>query len=194
MSAFKSILMVTALALTVPVLSTCAEASTQNEKRAGIQKMEDETLARLYAVRPDTRSEIQNAVGYAVFSSGSLAIIYVSGGYGHGVAHDNRTGHNIYMEEATGGVGLGIGVKDARTIFVFHDAGAFRDFIETGLDLSGNADAAAKQGAKGGAYAGSADVLKGVRVYQLTDTGLLAQAMLQGTKYWVDSDLTETNQ
>jgi len=170
-----------------------AYAATPQEERAAVHKMEDNTLARLYAARPDTRQEIQNAVGYAVFSSGSLAVIWVSAGYGHGVAHDNRTGQETYMESATAGVGLGLGAKDYNTVFVFHDAKAFHDFITTGLDMSGNADASAKSGTKGGGASGSADILNGVRIYQLTDTGLLAQAMLQGTKYWRDSDLNGTS-
>jgi lipid-binding SYLF domain-containing protein len=90
---------------------------------------------------------------------------------------------------ATAGVGLGIGAKDYNTVFVFHDAQAFKDFTTTGLDLSAHADAAAKVGEKGDAATGAADVLPGVRIYQMTDNGLMAQAMVQGTKYWADDDL-----
>lgn len=172
---------------TFPAFS--AVPSTFAEQRAGIQKMEDETLARLYKERPETVKEIEEAVGYAVFSSGSLALVWVSGGYGHGVAHDNRSNKDIYMHMASAGVGLGLGAKDYNTVFVFHDASAFYDFTTTGLDLTGTADAAAKVGEKGDAIGGAADVLPGVRIYQLTDSGLMAQAMLQGTKYWRDEEL-----
>jgi hypothetical protein len=44
---------------------------------------------------------------------------------------------------------------------------------------------------KGDAVSGAADVLPGVRIYQITDTGLMAQAMLQGTKYWRDDELNQ---
>jgi lipid-binding SYLF domain-containing protein len=183
----KTLLIVLSLLCLIPLAA--AQAASPDEQRAAVQQIRDQTLARLYRVNPDAEREIQSAVGYAVLSSGSIAIIYFTGGYGHGVAHDNRTGRDIYMEMATGGVGLGLGVKDYKTVFVFHDAAAFQDFIVNGLDMSGNTDAAAKQGLKGEAYSGSADVLKGVRVYQLTDDGLMAQAMLQGTKYWQDDAL-----
>lgn len=115
--------------------------------------------------------------------------MWVSGGYGHGVAHNNQTGEDIYMQMAKAGVGLGLGAKDVDTVFVFHDASSFRDFVTTGLDLSGSADASAKAGEKGDSIGGSANVLPGVRIYQLTDTGLMAQVMLQGTKYWRDTEL-----
>jgi lipid-binding SYLF domain-containing protein len=180
-------------ALCAMPLTTAKAASSPDEQRAAIQKMETETLTRLYKANPDTQKEIQNAVGYAVFSSGSLAVIWISGGYGHGIAHFNPTGKETYMQMATAGVGLGLGVKDYNTVFVFHDSKAFNDFTTTGLDLSAHADAAAKNGAKGDAISGAKDVLPGVNIYQLTDSGLMAQLMLQGTKYWRDDSLNTTS-
>lgn len=189
----KKILGLAALAVFVYVSPAMAVemGSSPEEQRVAIQKMEDETLARLYKERPDSAREIEEAVGYAVFSNGSLALIWVSGGYGHGIAHNNQTNKDIYMQMASAGVGLGIGAKDYNTVFVFHDPQSFTDFVNTGLDLTGHADAAAKVGEKGDAVGGSADVLPGVRIYQLTDTGVIAQAMLQGTKYWRDEDLNK---
>ena len=153
--------------------------------------MEDETLARLYKERPEAAGEINNAVGYAVFSSGSLALLWVSGGYGHGVAHNNADNSDIYMQMASAGVGLGLGAKDYNTVFIFYDEKALHDFVTTGLDLSGTADAAAKVGEKGEAVSEGANALSGMRIYQMTDAGLIAQAMLQGTKYWRDDSLNE---
>jgi lipid-binding SYLF domain-containing protein len=184
----KRFISLLALLVLIPLSARAADVSSQ---RDSILKMRDATLTRLYEVRPEARQDIQSAKGYAVFTSGSLALFYVGGGYGHGVAHDNSSGSDTYMQMAELGVGLGLGAKDARTIFVFHDAKAFHDFATTGLDLTGKADLAAKVGQKGAAYGGSADILPGVRVYQLTKTGLMAQAMVQGTKYWVDGDLNE---
>jgi lipid-binding SYLF domain-containing protein len=178
----------TLLIFTLP-LPAHAGQSTPDEQRAGIQKMAVETLDRLFKERPDTRREIQDAAGYAVFSSGSLALIWVSAGYGHGVAHNNQANTDTYMQMANAGVGLGIGAKDYNTVFVFHDAASLNDFINKGLDLTGTADAAAKVGEKGDAIGGAADILPGVRIYQLTDAGIMAQAMVQGTKYWKDDQL-----
>lgn len=187
----KALIATAITALALIVMPAAANAATPAQQRASIQEMEAETLNRLYEARPDTRDEIANAVGYAVFDSGALAIIWVSGGYGHGVAHDNRTGKDTYMQMATAGIGLGLGVKDYNTVFVFHDSDSFEDFITVGLDLSGNADLAAKLGAKGDAVSGSAGVLRGMNIYQLTEDGLLAQIMLQGTKFWPDDRLNE---
>jgi lipid-binding SYLF domain-containing protein len=183
-------LIMIAMAL-VYFLPVPAQASSTADQIAAINKMEADTLARLYKENPDTQRQIKDAVGYAVFSSGELAVLWLSGGYGHGVAHDNRDGKDTYMEMAKAGVGLGLGAKEFNTVFVFHEPKAFHDFIATGLDLSGTADVAAKQDQKGKSLSGGADVLPGVRVYQLTDSGLLAEGMIQGNKYWRDDALNK---
>ncbi|MCD8526104.1 MAG: hypothetical protein LRY76_02970 [Alphaproteobacteria bacterium] len=174
-------------------LSVQAE-DTAAEGIDAIHRMKADTLERLYSERPDTRREIEDAVGYAVFSSGELAIVWVSAGYGHGVAHNNLSGKDTYMQMAKAGVGLGIGAKDYDVIFVFHSVDSYEKFITTGLDLTATADAAVKAGEKGDAASGGLDVLPGVRIYQLTGTGLMAQAMLQGARFWLDDELNNAAQ
>ena len=183
----KILLALAASVCLIPVSASAADTPQQSIE--AIQKMEDATLERLYKEVPDTRREIADAVGYAVFSSGELAIIWISAGYGHGVAHNNRSGQDTYMQMAKAGVGLGLGAKDFDVVFVFHDMDSYEQFITTGLDLTATADAAVQVEEKGDSLGGGLDVLPGVRVYQLTDTGLMAQAMIQGTKFWKDDSL-----
>jgi lipid-binding SYLF domain-containing protein len=184
-----NVLLVTLALVTASPVASYASGSPA-QQRAAVDQMDSQTLARLYKLHPQAKTEIANSVGYAVFSSGSLAVIWVSGGYGHGVAHNFTRHTKTYMNMANAGIGLGLGAKSYNTVFIFRDPKIYNDFITTGLDLTGSADADAKEKSKGGAASGSADVLKGVKIYQLTDTGLLAQLMLQGTKYWPDHDLT----
>jgi lipid-binding SYLF domain-containing protein len=177
-------------ALLVALAPTPAPAASVGAQISAIHDMEDNALTRLYRESPATRDEIRQAVGYAVFSSGEIAVLWVSAGFGHGVAHDNTDGKETFMKMARAGVGVGLGAKDFNTIFVFNNREAYNSFVTTGLDLSGTADAAAKSGTSGAAVSGAANIMAGVRVYQLTNTGLLAQAMLQGTKYWRDDELS----
>ncbi|HRJ12492.1 MAG TPA: hypothetical protein PKW15_04535, partial [Alphaproteobacteria bacterium] len=139
------------IATIIALLPLTAFAATVAEQRASIHQMEVNTLAKLYEKQPTARQEVQSAVGYAVFTNGSLALLWVSGGYGHGVAHDNKTGENTFMQMASAGVGLGLGVKDYNTVFIFNNAKAFEDFKNNGLDMSAHADAAAKLEEKGDA-------------------------------------------
>lgn len=166
-----------------------AAAASPEEKRKEIRKMRSETLAKLYKVHPLARSDIQKAAGYAVFSNIGINLILFSAAGGSGVAHDNRTGKDIYMKMVSGGVGFGLGVKDFRGVFVFSTAKTFKQFVESGWAADAQADAAAKSGEKGGAVAGAITVAPGVDLYQLTETGLALQATIQGTKYYKDDEL-----
>ena len=171
------------------LLANPAVAGKNDDKRAKIQKTRAEVLERLYKEEPGTEKEIKQAEGYAVFSNIGVNIIFVSGGGGSGVVHDNKSGKDTYMSMGSAGVGLGLGIKDFRAVFVFHSRHALDSFINSGWDFSGQADAAAKSSDKGDEGSAAASALQGVSVYQLTEAGLALQATLQGTKYWVNDEL-----
>jgi lipid-binding SYLF domain-containing protein len=174
------------------MLPLSANAASREEQRASIQSTRADVLTQLYKVQPQAQKEIANSYGYAVFSNAGVTAFFLTAAYGYGVARINPAGPDTYMQMAAGGVGLGLGVKDFKAVFLFRDKAAYDNFVTQGVDFSGQADAAAKVGTKGGAVGGAADVLPGVRVYQLTHTGLALQATLQGTKYWKDADLNST--
>jgi lipid-binding SYLF domain-containing protein len=153
-------------------------------KRQKIIDMSETVLQRLYREKPSTRDEVKNAAGYAVFSNIGVNLVLFSAGGGQGVVHNNRTGENTYMNMGSAGLGIGLGVKDFRGVFVFHNRDAMDNFIEYGWDFSGQADVAAKSGDKGDEASLSATAVNGVSLYQLTEAGLALQATLQGTKYW----------
>ena len=164
-------------------------AETPAEQRAEIQKMRSTTLQRLYQVHPAARADVQKAAGYAVFSNVGINLILLSAAGGSGVAHDNRSGKDVYMKMVSGGFGIGLGVKDFRGVFVFSTTDKLNQFINSGWEASAQADAAAKSGDKGGAAAGAITVAPGVNLYQLTESGLALQATIQGTKYFKNDDL-----
>ena len=172
------------------LLAACVttQGSTPTEKRAAVQEMKNEVLNDLYALKESARAEVAAAPGYAVFSNANLNIIFASFGGGHGVVHNNTTNTDTYMKMGEVGVGLGLGAKDYRIVFVFHDTETMQDFIEQGWEFGGQADAAAKAGDKGAAVGGEA-ILDRVTVYQLTESGLALQATVKGSKYWRDDEL-----
>lgn len=178
-------------ALMIFCLPVAANAKSSEKKRAEIQKMAKETLAQLYREAPHTRSKIKNAKGYAVFKSGGANIIIASVGKGKGLLHDNRTGKNTYMKMASAGFGLGLGVKDFRTVFVFKTSKAMDQFFKQGWDFSAQADAAAVAGSDGAEGSAAGTVMPGTDIYQMTKNGLALQATLQGTKYYKDKKLNK---
>jgi len=178
-----------ATALVLVVAAAPARAETPAEKRAEIAKMRSETLARLYKLHPAAKGKIARAYGYAVFSNLGVNLIFLSAAGGSGVARDNKTGRDTYMKMVSGGIGLGLGVKDFRGVFVFSTRKAFTDFVDGGWEAGAHADAVAKAGQKGGAAEGALTVAPGVELYQITENGLALEATIQGTKYYKDDEL-----
>ena len=158
------------------------------EQRESILAMKNEALSELYRRKPDVKQQIASAPGYAVFSNANVNLVLASFGGGYGVARDNRSGEQTYMRMGEVGVGLGLGVKDFRLVFVFHDETAMRRFIDKGWSLGAQADAAAKAGDKGAAAGGEISV-DNMTIYQLTESGLALQATIKGTRFWKDDAL-----
>ena len=180
---------VTVMLAVAVMLSGCmAAGQTKEDKRRNVENMRKEVLTDLYKQYPGSANEIKNATGYAVFSSWNAAVIFVSAGQGFGVVVDNVSGAHTYMGMGSLGGGLGAGVKDYRAVYVFSKRYIMERFIEQGLNIGGNADAAAKANTQGAAVGGEL-VLDGIKIYQMTESGLTLQAMIQGTKFWKDADL-----
>ena len=172
------------------LLLGCAttKGKTPPDKRYATLDMKKNTLAELYRVRPQAKSQIAKAAGYAVFSDVNINVIFASFGGGYGVVKNNKTGKHTYMKMGEVGIGLGLGVKDFRAIFIFHDHHTMNKFIESGWEFGGHADAAAKASDKGAAVGGEI-LLDNITIYQLTESGLALQATIKGTKYWKDEAL-----
>ena len=165
------------------------KGDTYSEQRASIKTMERETLNDLFKLKPIARQELNDAVGYAVFSNTGFHLILLSTGSGWGVAHNNMTGEDTYMKMYTAGLGLGLGAKDFHGIFIFSTVDAFENFVNNGWQAGAQADAIAKSGEKGGSAESAIDIASGVKLYQITRNGLALQATIQGTKYWKDEYL-----
>ncbi len=178
--------------LALLILTSCTISGLNNgtpeERRQSIQSMREEVLAELYAIKPDTRAQLNNSAGFAVFSNANINLIFASFGGGIGVIHDNNSGADTFMRMGEIGVGIGAGVKDFRAVFVFHDVDTLERFLDVGIAVGGQADAAAKAGDLGIAVGGEA-VIDNISVYQLTQSGLALQAIVKGTYYWKDADL-----
>ncbi|GAA5216814.1 YSC84-related protein [Corallincola platygyrae] len=179
---------VLSMLIAVFLVGCSAKGSTPAEQRAEVQKMNQEVISAVYKQEPAAKKLMSTAAGYATFSNAQVNIIFVAGGGGYGMAKDNSTGKITYMEMGEGGVGLGLGAKDYRVLFVFHTKAALNSFIEDGWVFGGEADAAAKTKDKGGEASGGAK-FGDVTVYQLTEAGLAIQATAKGAKYWKSDEL-----
>lgn len=183
------ILTVTCIMMTL-IAGGCATTGsvTPPQKRQAILAMKNKTLSSLYQLKPDVKSQISRAPGYAVFSNANVNIVLASFGGGEGVVKNNSSGKYTYMKMGEVGVGVGLGAKDFRLVFVFHTNDTMDRFVESGWAFGAQADAAAKAEDKGAAVGGEITV-DNMTIYQLTETGLALQATVKGTKYWKDDEL-----
>lgn len=185
----KTLKLIIALSLSVLMFSGFWSSDNPDTLKKERQTDSKEILQLLYEYAPKSKKLLKSAYGYATFSNVGVNLILFSAEGGTGLAHNNKTGKNTYMNMGSGGVGFGLGVKDFRAIFIFENKKVFNDFVDSGWEANAQADAAAKAGKDGGALNAAITVAPGVKLYKLTQTGLAIQATIQGTKYWKDGDL-----
>ena len=169
------------------VCATTVTAGSPAEDRKEYLAMKSKTLSDLYKIKPDVKAQIAKAPGYAVFSNANINVIFASFGGGYGVVQPKGS-KPVYMHMGEVGIGFGLGVKDFRAVFVFHDKATMDKFINSGWEFGAQADAAAKASDKGAAVGGEV-VIDGITIYQLTESGLALQATVKGTKFWKNDKL-----
>ncbi len=155
-------------------------------KRAEIDKVAKEALARVLSENEKAKAAYEKAAGYAVFDNMRITFILTGGG-GAGVAVNKATGERTYMKMGTGGISIGIGAQKYQVIILFETAELLNKFITQGWKVESGANAAAGQ--KGANI--EAEFINGMAIYQITESGLIASADISGTKYSVDKKLNE---
>ena len=186
-----TLVLLAALIMTTSILTGCAspKGSSGMEKRSYVQSMRNDALTELYSLKPDTRSEIAAAPGYAVFEAVKTQFIITTTGNAYGVVHDNQTGADTYMSALGAGAGFGAGIKNFRAVVVFTNRTVMNDFVNKGWVFGASGTADAKSSTGGGSVSDSMAFGDGMKVYTFTDQGLMAGASLNGTKVWKDEKL-----
>jgi lipid-binding SYLF domain-containing protein len=181
------------IALTASLLlagaALAADTTRVEQQRQDIRKTGDQAMAELLQRRPELSEKIERAAGYGAFNSVGVQVAFFGGGGGSGVVVDKTTGREHFMRMAQVTAGIGLGVKDLRIVFIFHDVESMNKFVYSGWEFGGEAEAGAKSGDKGGAAAVNRLVDRGIEVFPLTQAGVSATATLGGTKYWKDGSL-----
>ena len=192
MSKLTTVLMMAfALVLFANVDAVAEEEMTSAElkdesKRVKIDEVAKETLDKLFAENAKAKSLYDESVGWAVFDNTKVAFGLSCGG-GNGVAVSKTSGKKAYMKMGTGGIGLGLGVNKYQVVFLFQDEQTLKNFIDKGWQ----ADAGATASAGKEAAEAKTNFTNGLAIYQLTEKGLMLNADIAGTKYWLNDNLNE---
>lgn len=150
------------------------KGSDVEEKKNNVRKQREEMLAEVYKAKPELRAKIESAAGYATFKNLNVNLLLLATANGYGMVVDNQTGKETFMRMASLGGGVGAGVKDVRVVFVFNDATVMKQFVDSGWQFGGTADAAAKYEDTG--IAGEATGKANVSVKQGVNAGVGGEA------------------
>jgi lipid-binding SYLF domain-containing protein len=165
---------------------TSAQRESMKDDLAGET---EQTLDRLYAVKPGARRAIESSAGYAVFTDFDARLLVVGTGRGRGIAVDNTDGGSAFMRMVEVTAGVGPGAKKFSLVLVFASRERFLDFVAHGWQAQTALTGAAKAGEVGGALEGAWAIAPGIEVYQLTDTGLAAELSVKAMKFYPDKGL-----
>ncbi len=162
---------------------------TAAEKRLFVDRMARETLDSVYEKHPAAQQKVENAEGYGVFSDFGYALVFGGSAHGYGIVVDNKTGSKTYMRMIEGSEGIGIGAKEYRSVFVFHDRETLDRFVTKGLEfgVEGTAAVAAGEDTDGAGAVGSLN--EGMEVHHITKKGFFVRAAAHAALYLPDKKL-----
>ncbi|QGZ61484.1 BPSL1445 family SYLF domain-containing lipoprotein [Paraburkholderia acidisoli] len=177
-----------AIALTGAALAGCtmtgrqAPDASENASRAqAIDAGVDGTLSRLYQTVPGSQDLVGKARGILVFPRVIQAGIGVGGEHGDGALRvaGNTAG---YYSTTSGSIGATLGVQSKSVVYLFMTQDALDKFrASNGWSAGGDASVAlVKIGANGSIDTTTAT--KPVEVFVLTNSGLIGDLSLGGTK------------
>ena len=164
--------------------TTTNESQTQvtaTSRRQVIDDRADATMLRLYQTVPDARELIDKARGVLIFPSVIQAGAGVGGQHGDGALR--VAGSSVgYYTTTSGSIGAQFGAQSKAIIILFMTQESLDNFVNSdGWSLGGDASVAlVKVGANGTVDTTTAP--KPVEVFVLTNSGLMGDLSLQGTK------------
>jgi lipid-binding SYLF domain-containing protein len=147
------------------------------------------TVNTITSQSKDALELFEKSYGYAVFDSRKASIL-ITTGKGIGVAVRKDNGARTYMHVASAGVNVGAGIQFYQGLFLFENKAAFDAFVNNGWQ----ADATAGATLGKTSLEAQAKFTNGMAYYQISDTGIMLDANLTGTKYWKSEELNKAAQ
>ena len=142
-----------------------------SEKAASIQLMHDQSLPMFVERHPEVRDEIARSYGYALISRDNFVPWIFGFGGGYGVAVENGTGKRTYLKDSHVNLNLGADFRDYRSLLIFRDATAFKNFLTGSWDCGVNAEVALTSRDRWFEDSAENTFLRGVTYYEFTDSG-----------------------
>jgi lipid-binding SYLF domain-containing protein len=181
--------LLTTAALFASLAAGNALAQTEKvKKQAEIRKATATSLEKFYKADPKLKEAVAKAPGYAVFTTYGISFL-IGGAGGKGLAHDNKTKQDTFMDMAQASAGLQAGIAESETLIIFKNAKAMQEFVDKGWEAGGGGAVQAGAAGKSVGAAGGANVIADASYYTLTKNGLQAGVAIAGTKFWKEKEL-----
>lgn len=177
----------TAVAVGKGVSGTAKEIAGTNDPAATRREIDagaESTLSKVISTSPGAKQLFERSYGYAVFDSRKASFLITTGS-GVGVAIRKSDGQKTYMHVASAGVNVGAGLQFYQGLFLFENQTAFNSFINKGWQ----ADATAGATLGKASVEAQAKFTNGMAYYQISETGVMLDADITGTKYWKSKEL-----
>ena len=117
--------------------TTPISKSDKEQQQDSVRDMANKTLAQLYTKHPAAKDAVTKAAGYAVFSDFGFKVWTLGGSRGKGVAVNNATKQETFMEMLEFQPGMGLGASKFRVVFIFEAAEAVQYLLEFRLGIRG---------------------------------------------------------
>jgi hypothetical protein len=158
------------------------------QKRDATLKMSKAGLDALLKQNPAVQKEIDQAAGYAVFTTTNVNIVLIVVARGEGVLFDKRRKDPIFMQALKTGEGLGAGYQNQYQVVIFKTPDSIDQFLLTSIDgRQGGIDIDANFSAGSGGTIRSFN--PEITFYTVGLSGYDLQANYGGTLYLVDQQL-----
>ncbi len=161
-----------------------ADVTALTERRNELVQMADAALEQLRSENPSAADLVEQAYGHAVFDTTRGGLI-VTGAGGTGVARETESSAMTFMHLGAGGLALGGGFESYKLVMAFEDADSYDSFVAG--RWVGRVSARAAAGGDGEAV--EEPFTDGIRVYRLTDGGVIAQIDASGMRFWPSEQL-----
>ena len=162
------------------------------QKRDATLKMSKTGLDALIKQKPEVQKEIDQAAGYAVFTTTNVNIVLLVVARGEGVLFDKRRKDPVFMQALKTGEGLGAGYQVQYQIVIFKTPGAIDQFLLASVDgQRGGMDVDANFSAGSGGTIRSFN--PEITFYTVGQSGYDLQANYGGTLYLVDQKLNDAS-
>jgi hypothetical protein len=167
-----------------PFSSSLAETNEREGERQAIDQMAEDVLTVLFREIDSSYAFFEEAYGYAIFDKFSLSLSKSPGGMGVLVEIDS--GKRQYLDLGTGGINLGLGVRQYQAVFLFEAEDDLRAFASKGSRAESSSQGSALEPDSGD----EGTFTDGVAFYYwLSDEGTVSRSGSGGPQH-VGSQLT----